>query len=278
MLRLILLFSISLFLACDVGQHSNSASAPVKVQNTSTAEKVLDDHSNESKSSAKDSLVREFISCFNPVDVEKIARKVSYPFDCKHPVSDIENEREFHVRFDEVFDDSLIQMIVRSDPQSDWSGVGDKGIMLLDGRVWLNEEGDLIGVNYNTKLEERKKSRLIQKDRAGIHPSLRYYQEPILVMQTADYQIRIDRIGEDTYRYASWRRGSSMSGKPNLVVENGRLEFQGSGGNHAYVFNKGEYAYSCGIQILGYEDIPGELTITRNGQEILVQTIQELHY
>jgi hypothetical protein len=97
-------------------------------------------------------------------------------------------------------------------------------------------------------------------------------------MQTADYQIRIDRIGEDTYRYASWRRGSSMSGKPNLVVENGRREFQGSGGNHAYVFNKGEYAYSCGIQILGYEDIPGELTITRNGQEILVQTIQELHY
>ena len=267
-----------MFWSCRSDHHSNTAAVPENIQDSSLNALDIDQLSDISVPPSTDSLVKEFISCFNPVNVDRIARKISYPLDRTYPIPDIQNEQEFHARFNEIFDDSLIKMIAVSNNAGDWQTMGVRGIMFRDGLLWLDEKGLCIALNYSGEAENKLRAQLIAKDGASLHPSIRSYQEPILLMQTRDYQIRIDRLGEDNFRMCSWPTGVALSHKPDLVIENGRREFQGSGGNHSYIFEKGAYSYICVIQILGQEDIPGDLTITRDGQELLVQDIQELHY
>ncbi len=54
---------------------------------------------------------------------------------------------------------------------------------------------------------------------------------------------RIDQLDDNTYRYASWRKGKNESPKPNLILYNGKMEIQGSRDNHTFTFVSGRYKY-----------------------------------
>ena len=54
-----------------------------------------------------------------------------------------------------------------------------------------------------------------------IHPSIRSFKFLELVMDTKDYKIRIDRMLDDSYRYASWNNCASMDNLPDLIVYDG---------------------------------------------------------
>jgi hypothetical protein len=116
--------------------------------------------------------ISQLIECFKNNDKEKIAELIVYPLSREYPVSSIKNEKELISRFDEIFDDTLIRMINSSNPALDWSEVGWRGIMLLNGEIWVNTEGKIIGINYQTAKEKHLKNKLIDIDKKTIYSSL----------------------------------------------------------------------------------------------------------
>lgn len=72
-----------------------------------------------------------------------------------------------------------------------------------------------------------------------IHPSIRSFSFLELVMDTKDYKIRIDRMLDDTYRYASWNNCASMDNLPDLIVYDGVYDEE----KEEYSFKHNGYDY-----------------------------------
>jgi hypothetical protein len=187
----------------------------------------------------------------NPVLLDSM---IHYPLSRQYPLPDIKDKTEMQQRFKEVFDDVLLQKIINSNPAKDWSDVGWRGIMLGNGDLWLDYDGSLLAVNDQSEWEAKKRLELIEADRSRLHPSLQKYVEPICILKTKKFIIRIDELENYNYRYASWPINKPMSDKPDLVILKGDVIFEGSGGNHYYEFKNGGYTYQCSIIIMGEDD------------------------
>ena len=217
-------------------------------------------------------IVQNFIETIKTKNKEKISNLVYYPLTREYPLPEIKNKNELLKRFDEIFDTELLTLIIKSKVKTDWSEMGWRGIMLLDGEIWLDFDGKLIGVNYQSQLEKKKKEELIAIQKNSLHESLRNFIRPICILETSKYRIRIDDLGNDKYRYASWKLQQNMSEKPELLLLNGKVEFDGSGGNHSYIFKSGEYTYECSIVEIGEEGAPpAYLTVSKGEKELLNQ-------
>ncbi|GAB4181104.1 MAG: hypothetical protein Kow00108_17710 [Calditrichia bacterium] len=214
--------------------------------------------------------VKSFIEWIKKNDMDKLKTKIAYPLKRMVPLPDIDNEIEFVERYNEIFDDSLKHKIISSDINTDWSAVGWRGIMLKDGDIWLDYDGRLLAVNYQSTFEHNKRIELIEKEKASIHESVRDFKEPVLIIETKKFKIRIDKQFNGKYRYASWSINSKMSAKPALIIHDGTVKAEGSGGNHRYEFINGNYTYDCLINVLRADDTPpAELVVYQNNKEIL---------
>lgn len=216
--------------------------------------------------------VQYFIDCMKKKDLVALNELISYPLTRAYPIPSIKDFAELRTRFSEVFDDSLITLITTSDVKKDWSQMGWRGIMLGSGTLWLQDDGTLQSVNYQSKVEAEMERGLVEEDRNAVHESLKEFTRPGLIMETKKFRVRIDEMADGTYRYASWPINSKMSDKPDLILKNGVLDFQGSGGNHDYTFTNKEYKYVCDIIVLGKDDSPpARLIVLKEKKEILNQ-------
>lgn len=213
--------------------------------------------------------VARFIAFVKNNARDSVAASVSFPFKRQYPIQAINNKQEFLKRYDAVFDEKLIEMISNSNPAKDWSAMGYRGMMLFQGKVWLDYDGMLLAVNYQSAFEIGEKNRLIALDKSRLYKPLRSFKEPVCVLQTDRHIIRIDQMADGTYRYASWKKGHGMNEKPDIVVLRGEFIPEGSGGNHSYVFRNGAYKYECEIIIIGEDDtLPAYLNIYKGDKEI----------
>ena len=114
---------------------------------------------------AYEKTVNKFIHAVQKLDKEYIASTIHFPFRMNNPARSISNKKEFIRRFNEVFPPILVQKIIRSHASTHWGAVGSKGIMFLNGEVWLDIDGSLMAVNYKSKITKQarvvKKSKLI---------------------------------------------------------------------------------------------------------------------
>ena len=55
--------------------------------------------------------------------------------------------------------------------------------MLYNGTLWLDHDGNLIAVNYESNKEQIKKRELIEKEKSAIHSSLRDYENSITILE-----------------------------------------------------------------------------------------------
>lgn len=217
-------------------------------------------------------VIRNFIETIKTKNKDKIANQVRFPLKREYPIPEIKNKDEFTKRFSEVFDNKLISEIANSKIKEDWSEMGWRGIMLLNREVWLNYEGELIGVNYQSKVEKKILEELINTEKNSLHESLRNFKMPVCILETSKYRIRIDDMGHEKYRYASWKLQQNKNDKPEFILQNGKFEADGNGGNCSYIFKSGNYVYECGIIEIGEEDAPpAYLTITKGGKEMVYQ-------
>lgn len=217
-------------------------------------------------------VVSDFINCVKNEGKAGLAKRTTFPLRRAYPVPDIKNNRDFMSRYNNILDDSLIKMIVNSDPAKDWHSGGWRGIMLFNGILWLDEDGQLTSINYESEAEKRQRTTLIKKEKQNLYKSLKTFRLPVAQIKTDSLKIRIDDLGNNNYRYASWPIKSNMSKKPSLVLENGQIIPEGSGGNHRFEFKTGDYVYDCEIELLGPDNAPpASLVVYKNGNMVLSQ-------
>jgi hypothetical protein len=217
-------------------------------------------------------LVNNFIDYVKNGEKDKIASLMTFPFEREYPIPSIKNRQEFIQRYNDIFDDKIKQIIIKSDASKNWSDMGWRGIMLNNGEIWLDFEGRLLGINYQSEFEKKLLDKLIEDDKQNIHPSLVQFNKPVCVLETSKFRIRIDDLGEKGFRYASWSINKPMTDKPDLILSNGKLNVEGSGGNHSYQFKNGVYSYECSIIVMGEDNSPPALLIiTKGDKEVLNQ-------
>jgi len=224
--------------------------------------------------------VTDFVNCFKNNDREKLVTFISFPLDRPYPIPDINDSKEFLLRYDQLFDVTLIKKIKESDIKKDWNEMGWRGIMFNNGTLWLEPHiKKLIDLNYQTQKEKALKQNLIEKERNFIYPTLRKYKRPVLVMETSKFKIRIDEIEDNVYRFASWSIDKTMNELPDLVIPNGKRISNGTGGNHNFIFKNNGYTYDCSIIVLGHQDSPpAELSVYTNKKQILSEPVITLKY
>ncbi|PIF32066.1 hypothetical protein CLU81_2578 [Flavobacterium sp. 9] len=216
--------------------------------------------------------VKSFIANVKSNNKEGVAAFISFPLGRDYPIPAVKNKADFLKRYDQIFDATLKNEIIKSNPAKDWSEVGWRGIMLGSGDIWIDTNGKIITINYQSKAEIDLKNKLIAAEKGKLHPSIAKFQAPVYVLETSKFRIRIDDLGKENYRYASWSIKKKMSDKPDLVIINGKWISDGSGGNSHFDFKKDSYLYQCSIIVLGTsESPPASLTISQNGKEILSQ-------
>lgn len=211
------------------------------------------------------------IELFKQKDIEKISNIISYPLQRDYPIPSIKNQDEFVNRFNEIFDSNLIDLIANSKIEQ-WSKVGLEGIMLNNGVIWITSSGELITtLNYQSENERKLMEDLIMKDKEKLHVSLKTFENPLCKIKTKTLLIRIDMLSENEYRYASWKIGKDVSLEPDLIIENGKLGFGGSGGNQVFEFIKGNDNYTVYKNVMGEGDkYPKiKLEVERNGVIII---------
>lgn len=186
--------------------------------------------------------IKNIITLFKNKDIEGICQTVEYPLYRDYPLQTIINKQNLKERFEKIFDISLIKRISESDVK-DWSEVGWRGIMLDNGLLWINDEGKITGLNYQSDSEKIDRANLILEDKLQIHQSLRDYFEPALLFKTKHHLIRIDLMHDKSYRYVSWKNNQSQFSKPEIILLGGTVEYSGTGGNHSYSFVNGSYTY-----------------------------------
>lgn len=212
------------------------------------------------------------IDLFKKKNIEDISQNVNFPLRREYPIPEIKNREQFKQRFNQVFDELLINEIADSRLKQ-WSEVGWRGIMLNNGTVWIDsDEGKIIAVNYQSDFEKKLRKELIDKEKENVHSSLKTFESPTYKIKTKKYLIRIDELENKKYRYASWKISKKESSKPDLILNNGELEFQGSGGNHVITFTNGNYIYKVYRNIIGEENTPDiNLEVEENEKIILHQ-------
>lgn len=218
--------------------------------------------------------VTKFIEVVGSKDRKAIANLVYYPLHRKVPLPSVKSPAQFLEVFDEILDEDLLKAISTSSITDDWSEVGWRGIMFQGGALWLDVKGRIIAINYQTEQGDRKRAELIEADKKRLHSSLRVFLEPVLEWETAKYRIRIDRITDDKFRYAVWPIQKKTSETPDLVLRNGTVTFDGSGGNHHYDFESGEFRYRCFVWVIGEKDTPpGEIEVYKHKKLMLSQPV-----
>ena len=216
--------------------------------------------------------IQSFINNVKADRKEAVADVVQYPLKRENPMASVKNKADFIKRYSEIFDADLKKEITSSNPDKDWQEMGWRGIMLNSGTIWFDSDGKLTAINHESKYEKDLKTKLIASQKKKLHSSIAVFKEPVCILETSKFRIRIDDIGNNKYRYASWSIKKAMSSKPDLVIQNGKFIADGTGGNHHYEFKKGNYVYECDIIVLGEKDAPAaRLTIYQNAKEILAQ-------
>ncbi len=222
-------------------------------------------------------IVNSFITTFQKGDKQEIAKFISFPLSREKPIPSIDTPKDFVRRFEEIFDYRLSNMIKNSDIHKDWQAVGWRGIMLHNGDLWIDYDGKVKTINYQSDFEKALKEKLIESEKKNLYMTLRKYIRPVLDWRTKSFRVRIDEIADNKFRYVAWAKDKSPLTKPNLILNNGKWVPEGSGGNHHYEFDNGDFMYKVYVFVLGSSETPiGSLEVFNKNKQLLSEDFIEV--
>lgn len=183
------------------------------------------------------------ISAFREGSPICIAEVFEYPFDMPSPLLPIKSSEEMVQRFSEVIDEKLLREIAQTHV-SEWSTNGWRGSSLGNGLVWVQESGGISAIHYETEQQKNSIQEILAMHKKVLHSSLREFKEPVLTWNSSRFNVRIDLLENDSYRYAVWKGGEPQSVEPDLVLTNGALVRTGGSLSYPeYRFSNGRYNY-----------------------------------
>lgn len=200
--------------------------------------------------------------------IKQLADYINYPLRREYPLKDVKNKKDFIQRFNVLFDNEFIKEIATSKLE-DWSEAGWRGVMFKNGKLWMDFGGKIFAINHKSLSEKKLFNEAVEANKNELPKFLQNFKKPKYLILTKSYRIRIDEKEKLSYRYASWKKNSKKS-VPDLIIENGVLEFQGSGGNHSVTFKNNEYTYEILINLVGATTDPDAvLEVRKEGKSIL---------
>jgi len=78
------------------------------------------------------------------------------------------------------------------------------------------------------------------------HPvSSEYFQKTpkTVIVKTKKFKIKLDLQPNGQYLYQSWNANAKVTSKPSMIISNGDLIPDGTGGNYYYEFSNDGYTY-----------------------------------
>ncbi len=78
------------------------------------------------------------------------------------------------------------------------------------------------------------------------HPvSSEYFQKApkTVIIKTKKFKIKLDLQPNGQYLYQSWNANAKVTSKPSMIISNGDLIPDGTGGNYYYEFSNDGYTY-----------------------------------
>jgi hypothetical protein len=200
-------------------------------------------------------LVEPFVEAVVNNDRKKITELIYYPLRRQYPIPPIHNKEEMIERYDQVFDEKLINIIKNSSVETDWQAIGWHGIGFMDGLILIDyDDGKICSINYQSLQEKGIRKNIILEIKNNLHESLREFKEPCLLCETETYILRIDLLDNDNfnyiYRLVLWTKGKNQKESPDMVLINGEITFSGSGENHYYIFEHNNYQYILYIDVM----------------------------
>ncbi|WP_312992733.1 hypothetical protein [Chryseobacterium flavum] len=102
-----------------------------------------------------------------------------------------------------------------------------------------------------------------------------------VIIKTKKFKIRIDRQPNGKYLYQSWNAKSKITAKPSMIISDGELVPDGTGGNYYFTFSNQGYTYQVWRNYLtdSASKAPYTLTVSdENGQEIVREDGQVVKY
>ena len=260
-----IVITILLFVSCGKKQKSTditTITANTELRETVTNNEHQDlnnDEGNDQLDSKRknEATVAKIIELVRNRDKEGLSKMIAYPLERKYPVPPVRNEKEFIERFDEIFDSELIEKMSKANPEECWGHFGC-GLFMIEDLGYLQLYLGFYNEIHFIEDSDREKfisNQLIEAERNDLHESLKNFIYPVILMESPTNLIRIDCIKENedkdnnVYRYASWKNGSSISNKPDLILTNG---FGGIGGSQSfgcYKFINGNLGYLCNVGV-----------------------------
>lgn len=64
-----------------------------------------------------------------------------------------------------------------------------------------------------------------------------------VIIKTKKFKIRVDKQPNGKYLYQSWNANSKITSKPSMIISDGELVPDGSGGNYYFSFNNNGHNY-----------------------------------
>src|SRR5699024_4788359 len=95
--------------------------------------------------------------------VDNLDNYIEYHLRRAYTIPSISNKILFVNRYESLFDNRLQKLILVA-PLNRWTPVGRRGIMLYNGMVWLDYNGKIMAVNYESRTEQARQKKLLAKD------------------------------------------------------------------------------------------------------------------
>jgi hypothetical protein len=221
-----------------------------------------------SADSADVKTIEKFLAFAQQGQKKEAAEMVRFPIRRKKPLSPISNAQEFIAHFDDFFNPTTLAAVEanKADLMESWRGTSIAG-----GSIYA-DGGKIIAINLETEKQTADAAKALAAEQKTVHSSVDKYEEISFACNTPAHWVRVQRtLGAERYRYVSWRPGEKMSAVPELVLENGDAEVQGSGGGIIYRFEDGKTTYEvietgvCGKDCHSYLQITkGKKTISKD--------------
>jgi hypothetical protein len=196
-----------------------------------------------------------------------LSGRVVYPLIRENPLPDITTRKEFDREYNILFDSTLKRVLFDLKPsdlfqhEGDWSyGQGD---------VWFDPDGKIIGINYSSPTELRRKDSLTEETYRLLYRGIAHWKRNVLVCKVGKRLIRVDEVGDDL-RYIAWDDGKTISDKPDLVLFKGVQKTDGELGSYSITFSSGPWTYLFEYIAVGEkeDDLGLFLHILKNGKKI----------